>query len=336
MADIVKLDETILGSAASEITFSGISQAYQHLEVHLFGRASAGTAITLSIRLNGDAGTNYDRQWLIGNGASASASEAFGTTEARVGLIPGAGVSGNVAGGIIVTIPDYSRTAWQKVGLTQNAHKSGIASSNLHTRIHAVFYRSTAAVTSVTFLLSSGNFDTNTRAALYGYKASALQTILGSAASEVTISSIPQTGKMLLVMLVGRGTAAATSINPWLRYNSDTGSNYDLQQVYGSSTTPSAAESLGVTYMSTGLVAAASAPASVAGAVVLDVFDYARTAWQKGFAGRNAGKRGTSAGDLYVVGNAGFWRNTAAITSLTFVPSSGNFDTNTLVDVYVI
>lgn len=337
MADIIKLDETILGSAASEITFSGISQAYQHLEAHLFGRGdTAATTIDVSVRVNADAGSNYDSQYLRGSASTASAAESLGATSARVGTIPAASATASVAGGITGTLFDYSRTAWQKAGVAQNAHKHGTSSGNVRVEESAAFWRDTSAVTSVTFLPSAGNFDTSTRAAIYGYKASDLQTILGSSASEITISGIPQTGKMLRVMVVGRGAATATTVDLYGRFNSDATGPYDSQYVRGSAGTASAAESLNATQIRLGTIPAASATASVAGAATADIPDYARTAWQAGLSVLNAHKHGTSSGNLRVEASSGFYRVTDAITSLTVLASSGDLDTGTLVDCYVI
>jgi len=335
VADIVKLDETILGAAASEITFT-VSQAYQHLEWHLFGRGdTAATTIDVSIRLNSDTGSNYDSQYLRGSAATASAAESLGATSARIGTIPAASATASVAGGITGTLFDYIRTAWQGAGVVQNAHKHGTSSGNLRSEVSAVFWRDTSAVTSITFLPSAGNFDTNTRAAIYGYKASSLQTILGAAASEITISGIPQTGKMLRVMAVGRTARSAVTNDLRWRFNGDTANNYDDQQLYGSASSAGAAERLGASANFPGSWPGDTATAGVAGALIMDIHDYARTAWQKGWSALCARKYGTSSGNLNVFAISGFWRDTSAITSFSLF-TGHNLKADTLVDVYVI
>src|SRR5215469_16609819 len=55
-------------------------------------------------------------------------------------------------------------------------------------------------------------------------------TVLGAAASSISIGSIPGTGSSLLIVGHFRSTVASgVPVTAWLQYNSDTGANYSWQ-----------------------------------------------------------------------------------------------------------
>lgn len=66
------------------------------------------------------------------------------------------------------------------------------------------------------------------------YEPIATQT-LGSSAATVTFSSIPSTYTDLVLVAVGKPTSAASL---YMRFNSDTGSNYSYSMVYGGGAGP--------------------------------------------------------------------------------------------------
>jgi hypothetical protein len=64
------------------------------------------------------------------------------------------------------------------------------------------------------------------------YESIATQT-LGSAATTVTFSSIPATYTDLVLIMMSKGTGIASAANGYLRFNSDSGSNYSKTQMLG-------------------------------------------------------------------------------------------------------
>lgn len=168
---LVELDSTTLGSAASEITFSGISADYADLMVTVFGRGTRVSGTTeLRLRVNGDTAGNYDRQLLQGSATTAVASELLAGTSILVGELAAANAPANVPGGATIQIFDYARTAWQKGLVSLSGSKESTSSGGVDVEMEAGFWRSTSAITSITFLPDAANFDTNTIATLYGWR----------------------------------------------------------------------------------------------------------------------------------------------------------------------
>lgn len=117
------------------------------------------------------------------------------------------------------------------------------------------------------------------------------------------------------IHIFGRTTDAANQALMGLRFNGDSGANYDdLYMVTGSAT---AGNHNGATSAVCGALAGNNATASWSGALTIDVPAYAGTTFFKQFTfgGGNNMSQG-QAGE-------GQWRNTAAITSVTVVDQAG-------------
>lgn len=160
------------------------------------------------------------------------------------------------------------------------------------------------------------------------------ETTLSVAAASIDFSSIAADWSHLMIDFYGRGDAAVTATSCLLRFNADTGANYDYERVYGEGAAVAAAEALAATsLLVVGRLPGASAPANVFGAGAITVPYYA-SANQKTMHAAGMGKRGVAAGDLGVEAISGFWRNVAAITQITLLPASGNFAIGTRATLY--
>lgn len=163
------------------------------------------------------------------------------------------------------------------------------------------------------------------------FKANAAQkiaeTILGAAAASITFSSIPATFRHLRLEVVARGDAALTEVQLRLRFNGDTGANYDwIASAFLEADAQSTSEAVADTFIGLGSnIPAANAPASHAGVVSIFIGDYARTQWHKSAHGMSFHMLAASATNLRNVIGGGRWRSTAAITSLVIPISSGNY-----------
>jgi hypothetical protein len=157
--------------------------------------------------------------------------------------------------------------------------------------------------------------------------------VSGASVASITLSLIPSTYRDLILEIYGRGTASAASITVGLRFNGDTGANYDDQNNYGNASSSAASEHLAQTSILAFQIAGATAPANVAGGGAYLIPHYAGITFQKFITGPNTLKLSTSSGGLYSINAAGHWRSTAAITSITLTPSSGNLDIGTVVRV---
>jgi hypothetical protein len=150
----------------------------------------------------------------------------------------------------------------------------------------------------------------------------ALATVtLGSSASSVTFSSIPATYRDLIFISDG---AASSSTNIAVRFNSDTGNNYNYVAMFGGSGGASSyAESNQNSFTQLSLSTSISNN-------IAQIMDYSATDKHKTLLVRGNGDSG------YVTGVAGRWANTAAITSISLAPTIGGatFNTGTVFSLY--
>lgn len=163
--------ETILGSAAASITFSSIPGTYRHLRLVYqlrSDRAGASTDVLL-MRFNGDTGANYDWIEQLGNNVTGSVSNGIGASSIRTANITGATASSGFAAGGTIDIPNYAGTDFSTNVEQAGGMKATNAAADIFTDRHSGFWRSAAAITSVTLLPSAGpNFIAGSTVTLYG------------------------------------------------------------------------------------------------------------------------------------------------------------------------
>jgi len=164
-------------------------------------------------------------------------------------------------------------------------------------------------------------------------------TTLGSSTSSFTFSSIPATYTHLQIRCfaqVVRNTFGIASGN--IQFNSDTGSNYSIHNVTGIGGTPYASGSANTTSVVTADGMYGTTTGGTFGISIIDILDYANTSKYKTvrtFAGTDF--NGTLGGYGGFVGlTSGNWRNTNAITSITFSSSDGNLNTYSSFALYGI
>jgi len=146
-------------------------------------------------------------------------------------------------------------------------------------------------------------------------------TTLGSAQSSVTFSSL---GSYTDIVIVVAGYQSIDD-NVLMRFNSDTGSNYSSTTIYGSGSAASSFRSTSATGMQLGGLFT-----SDGGNATYHVMNYANsTTYKTVLARANAAASGTQA-------RVGLWRSTAAITSITMLTGSGNFQTGSTFTLYGI
>lgn len=149
-------------------------------------------------------------------------------------------------------------------------------------------------------------------------------TLSGTAAS-FDFTSIPSWGSSLLLVLYLRGSVAAASVGWTVRFNADSGSNYDFIGMGGNSSSVSVAETFGSTGFGIGTVPGSSAPANVFGGLIIEIPHYANSINNKVAFFKGADKRGTSAGSLVTRSDTGFWRSNSAINEVTVLPASSTW-----------
>jgi hypothetical protein len=109
-----------LSSSASSVTFSNIPSSYRDLIVVVTGTNSANAFITL--RLNGDTGSNYSMVWMQGSGLGSSSN----SVTSQVEIITSANNVGTALKTALINIMDYSATDKHKTLLaTTNGENGG-------------------------------------------------------------------------------------------------------------------------------------------------------------------------------------------------------------------
>lgn len=150
---------TSLTVTAASIEFSSISSSYTDLYFIFNGLHNTGLT-QWGIRVNGDTGSNYQAV-LVGQTAGTSTISLYEQNSNTYGFI-GWVVSGD-SSMYECHLNNYTNT---------NQYKSmmawGATEATRQNMIGGAMWRSTAAVTSVTFLPASGSFATNTTITMYG------------------------------------------------------------------------------------------------------------------------------------------------------------------------
>ena len=154
-------------------------------------------------------------------------------------------------------------------------------------------------------------------------------TTLGSAASSITFSSIPNTFTDLRLIFVG--TALGTDyLNLFCRLNSDTGTNYSLTRLSGDGSTAQSAQQSNQTRI---VVANQSAlRLTIPKCYTMDIFSYAGSTNKTMLCTGAEDENGSGT----VVRSVNLWRSTSAIDTILLYPSSANFASGTTATLYGI
>jgi hypothetical protein len=160
---------TTAGTGSSNtITFSSIPSGFKHLQLRGYTYGSGGGASNARITFNGDTGSNYASHYLLGDGASASASGAASQTFAWYSVYASSAGSTNGIPVTIVDILDYGSTSKYKTIRVLSGYDNN-GSGRIY--VYSGLYMSTSAITSFDLKNEDGsNWSTNTRYALYGIK----------------------------------------------------------------------------------------------------------------------------------------------------------------------
>lgn len=157
---------------------------------------------------------------------------------------------------------------------------------------------------------------------------------LGTATAAVTFSSIPQTYTDLICVMEGRGSRADFDDEVKIQLNSDTASNYSTTLLSGSGSAASSSRASNSAFI-IGRITSASATAGVRSNMILNIMNYANTTTYKTVLER-LNEPPSGGADYGVTFNAGLWRNTAAITTLSLTTSNGNFNSGCNFTLYGI
>ena len=152
------ISEQVLASAAASVTFSSIPQTYTDLVLEVT-YLNTTAASHLWFTLNGDSGTNYSRTRIYGDGTTAVSDRT-----SNVSYIDGIYADTTNRAVASVAIQSYANTATYKTALFRQSNSASAAATFVG------LWRSTAAVTSVTFTAGSSQIAAGSTFRLYGVR----------------------------------------------------------------------------------------------------------------------------------------------------------------------
>lgn len=162
------LFESVLGASAASISTGTLPTGHKGLRIVFDGRSDAATTdVTLGVQFNGDTAANYDSYGLLQRNAGSANIGGAGLTSAQVLDIPAATATTGHSGGGVITIPNYEGTTFHKAISAHGALRYASNTGSIYAVIASGFWRSTSAITSISFLPGSGNFVAGTSLRVY-------------------------------------------------------------------------------------------------------------------------------------------------------------------------
>jgi len=167
-ANFVLIDKITVGAAgASSITFSNIPQTgYTDLVVKFSVRGTAG-AVSRSVYLtfNGSA-TSYSEKYIQGDGTAASSGSNIGSGAfIYAGECDGGTATTSTFGNQELYIPNYTSSNYKSVSIDAVSETNA---TTIYSTLVAGLWSNTAAITSMSFTLASGNIGQYSTFYLYG------------------------------------------------------------------------------------------------------------------------------------------------------------------------
>lgn len=152
------------------------------------------------------------------------------------------------------------------------------------------------------------------------YESIATVTV-GSSQSTITFSSIPSTYTHLQLRGIARNSASSSAGNDniYMRFNSDTASNYSFHYLYGTGSSALAGAGANQSIMLAGKPASSGDGSNIFGVFVTDILEYNNTNIYKTIR-TLTGIDNNGSGIIFF--SSGNWRNTNAITTITLTSSA--------------
>lgn len=153
------------------------------------------------------------------------------------------------------------------------------------------------------------------------------------------MSSIPSTYSSLQLRVrykdTGTATYSAPSVYIAVRFNSDTGANYNNHYLYGNGTSALASNSSSSNVNIVGCYMNSDTPqANMFATAIIDLHDYASTSKNKTVRYFAGGNNNTATTTYATALGSGLWRSTSAINSIQFTPGDTAFAAGTTISLY--
>jgi hypothetical protein len=156
------IESKTLGTAAASIEFTSIPQDGTDLVLLFSGRRSVDS-VEVRLQFNGDTGSNYTTRRLFGGGGAAASDNSSSTSLPFYAVVNSASTSNTFSNGQFY-IPNYTGSTTKSLSADTVTENNGVEA---YTQITAGLWNSTAAITSLKLISSSGNFEIGSIASLY-------------------------------------------------------------------------------------------------------------------------------------------------------------------------
>lgn len=150
------------------VTFSSLG-SYTHLKVVYSARGTqVATSTAITTTINADGGSNYDRETTQASGTTMSVAETLASTPFTFLAISAASAPTGAVGAGEIEFYDYRGTTFFKTYQARWYLKTTDSTGGLLLRTAGGTWKSTAAITSISFVLASGNYASGSVFTLYG------------------------------------------------------------------------------------------------------------------------------------------------------------------------
>lgn len=155
---------TVGAGGAATIEFTSIPQTYTDLVVKLSARStSANTFENYILTFNGSSQTGMSGRHLYGTG-SAAGSGTYSSGDGSIFSVP-ANVTASTFGNLEMYIPNYTSANNKSISIDNVSENNATAGQQ---NLQASLWSNSAAITSIRFALSGGNYAQYSTATLYG------------------------------------------------------------------------------------------------------------------------------------------------------------------------
>ena len=148
-------------------------------------------------------------------------------------------------------------------------------------------------------------------------------SLLGGSVTSWDVSAISQAYNHLMLCLSGRTDIATTQEYMGMRFNADSGSNYESQNYRAANGGTAATETLGGTQAQPGLFTGSTAPSGIESGFSVVIFHYTGTALFKSWVASGFAQAARAGGGVTTVSVGGTWRSTAAISRIAISSYGG-------------
>lgn len=166
--DYVRLETTILGTAAASVTFSNLNNysQYRHLQIRYVAK-NTGFSADFGLRLNGVTGSTYASHFLFSDGGSVTSGSVTSVDRIRMpqGLVSSSATNVFAAG--VIDFLDFNSSSKTKTVRMMYGYLSTFGRLYFRSGFDS---NSTAALTSITLLADANNIEVGSRFSLYGIK----------------------------------------------------------------------------------------------------------------------------------------------------------------------